>query len=71
MKVENYLQRLQAPRQRNRPSVGPAWPSLTVEATMTVTENIFLTWALVSGGLALIVATLILLFNSTTDGGMR
>jgi hypothetical protein len=38
---------------------------------MTVTENIFLTWALFSGGLALIVATLILLFNSTTDGGMR
>ena len=34
---------------------------------MTFTENIFLTWALFSGGLALIVATLILLFNSTTD----
>jgi hypothetical protein len=38
---------------------------------MTVTENIFLTWALFSGGAALIVATLILLFNSTKHGRMR
>jgi hypothetical protein len=44
---------------------------VTGKATVTVTENIFLTWALFSGGLALIVATLIFLFNSTTGGGMR
>jgi hypothetical protein len=38
---------------------------------MTVTENIFLTWALLSGGAVLIVTTLVLLFNATKHGGMQ
>jgi len=32
---------------------------------MTVTENIFLAWAFFCGGVTLLVATLILLFNAT------
>jgi hypothetical protein len=31
---------------------------------MTATENIFLAWALFSGGVTLLIATLILLFNA-------
>jgi hypothetical protein len=38
------------------------WPP-TKDATMTATENIFLAWALFSGGVTLIIATLILLFD--------
>jgi len=38
---------------------------------MTVTENIFLAWALFSGGVTLLVATLILLFNATKHGRIR
>jgi hypothetical protein len=33
---------------------------------MTTTEDIFLAWALFSGGVTLLVAILILLFNATT-----
>jgi hypothetical protein len=32
---------------------------------MTATENIFLAWALFSGGVTLLVAALIVLFNVT------
>ena len=32
---------------------------------MTATENIFLAWALISGGVTLLAATLIVLFNAT------
>jgi hypothetical protein len=32
---------------------------------MTATETIFLAWALFSGGVTLVVALLILLFNAT------
>jgi hypothetical protein len=38
---------------------------------MTVTENIFLAWALFSGGVTLLVATLILLFNATKRGRIQ
>jgi hypothetical protein len=38
---------------------------------MTTTENIFLAWALFSGGVTLLVATLILLFNATRHGRLR
>jgi hypothetical protein len=37
---------------------------------MTVTEDIFFTWALFSGGVTLAVATLIWLFNATRHGGV-
>jgi hypothetical protein len=38
---------------------------------MTATENIFLAWALFSGGVALLVATVILLFNATKHGRIQ
>jgi hypothetical protein len=38
---------------------------------MTVTENIFIVWALFSGSAALIVAMLILLFNATKHSNMN
>jgi hypothetical protein len=38
---------------------------------VTVTENIFFAWALFCGGVTLVVATLILLFNATKRGGMQ
>jgi len=34
---------------------------------MTETENIFFTWALFSGGVTLVVATLIWRFNATRN----
>jgi hypothetical protein len=38
---------------------------------MTVTENIFLAWALFSGGVTLLAAMLILLFNMTKHRRIR
>ena len=38
---------------------------------MTATEDIFFTWALFCGGVTLIVATLILLFNATKRGRIQ
>jgi hypothetical protein len=38
---------------------------------MTATENIFLAWALFSGGVTLLVAMLILLFNARKHGRVQ
>jgi len=38
---------------------------------MTTTENIFLAWALFSGGVTLLAAVLILLFNATKRGRIQ
>jgi hypothetical protein len=38
---------------------------------MTVTENIFLAWAFIGGGVTLLVATLVILFNATKYGRIR
>jgi hypothetical protein len=38
---------------------------------MTATENIFLAWGLLSGGVTLLVALLILLFNATKHRRMQ
>jgi hypothetical protein len=38
---------------------------------VTVTENIFFAWALFCGGVTLVVATLILLFNARKHGGAQ
>jgi hypothetical protein len=35
------------------------------DGAMTATENIFLAWALFCGGVTLLVATMIVLFNAT------
>jgi hypothetical protein len=39
--------------------------NVTRGGAMTATENIFLAWALFSGGVTLLAALLILLFNAT------
>jgi hypothetical protein len=38
---------------------------------LTATENIFLAWALFSGGVTLVVATLIMLFNWTKHSRLQ
>jgi hypothetical protein len=38
---------------------------------MTATENIFLVWALFSGGVTLLVVMLIVLFNATKHGSVQ
>jgi hypothetical protein len=39
--------------------------NVTTDGAMTTTESIFLAWALFSGGVTLLAALLILLFNAT------
>jgi hypothetical protein len=47
------------------------WANVTKDGAMTTTENIFLVWALFSGGVTLFVVTLIILFNAIRHRGIQ